>query len=406
MTHRITIIGSALSGNKGAASMLQAGLDGLTKRIPDAQFTLLSMYPDEDEAQNTYPNLQVVDARPLTLGVTINSLALFHALFPPLRPLLRKNDAIKALSESEVLLDQGGITFSDGREKFLVYNVASVLPALFMGVPVFKCAQAIGPFRGRINRLTARTFLPHMRHIVTRGRVTHDHVGQLRLDNCEAGADLAFTLDHVSGEGAPLDTIPKGEGALIGLSPSVVMQKKIEGAGGDYIGEMAEFGDYLISKGHRVLLIPHSVRTGTDNTHNNDLPLCQAVFDRLSDTTRRATGFLNRETDARNLRQLIARCDVFVTSRFHAMVSGLATATPTLVIGWSHKYEEVLEMFGAERWALAHTDYSQERLQERFEELFAERAEVAETLGRALPKVREVASVQLDRIAEIVTASC
>ena len=35
-----------------------------------------------------------------------------------------------------------------------------------------------------------------------------------------------------------------------------------------------------------------------------------------------------------------------VTSRFHAMISALVERTPLLVVGWSHKYGEVLAQFG------------------------------------------------------------
>jgi polysaccharide pyruvyl transferase WcaK-like protein len=34
------------------------------------------------------------------------------------------------------------------------------------------------------------------------------------------------------------------------------------------------------------------------------------------------------------------------------MISGLATATPTIVLGWSHKYREVLELFDATQYGL------------------------------------------------------
>jgi polysaccharide pyruvyl transferase WcaK-like protein len=52
------------------------------------------------------------------------------------------------------------------------------------------------------------------------------------------------------------------------------------------------------------------------------------------------------------LRRLVADARVLVTSRFHAMISGLATATPTIVLGWSHKYREVLDLFGATEYGL------------------------------------------------------
>ena len=93
------------------------------------------------------------------------------------------------------LLDQGGITFTDGREKFLLYNVASILPALNTGTPVFKCAQAVGPFTNPINRRASKTFLPKVKTLVTRGRITHEFAEGLGLSNLYAGADYAFSLE-------------------------------------------------------------------------------------------------------------------------------------------------------------------------------------------------------------------
>ena len=158
---RITIVGSALSGNKGASAMLEAAIQSLTARLGEVDFTLFSMYPDEDADRNPFPNLEIVAADARQLGVSINTLALAYRVLPFLRrPLRRRSRAIAALVDSSVLLDQGGITFTDGREKFLLYNVASILPAINVGTPVVKCAQAIGPFRHPINRLASRVFLP------------------------------------------------------------------------------------------------------------------------------------------------------------------------------------------------------------------------------------------------------
>lgn len=37
-----------------------------------------------------------------------------------------------------------------------------------------------------------------------------------------------------------------------------------------------------------------------------------------------------------------------ITSRSHAMVAALAVGVPPLVVDWSHKYEEMLEIFACE----------------------------------------------------------
>lgn len=404
MTTRITIIGSALSGNKGASAMLESAIQTLEERLDDVRFTLLSMYPREDAAQNTYDNLDIVPASPRQLGVTINVLALAYRLLPFLRGTLRsRSRAIAALAGSAVLLDQGGITFTDGREKFLLYNIASILPALNTGTPVFKCAQAVGPFQNPVNRIAARTFLPKVRTLVTRGRITHEFAEDLGLQNLYAGADYAFSLEM---SGSERDEVARHfdlsffeSGDVVGVCPSVVLQKKVDARGGDYVGQVVAFIEKLQADGRKVMLVPHSVRTGTEKTHNNDLPLCREIHARLSQSAQ--VLFIDRELTSQQLRYLIGQCGVFVASRFHAMVSSLAMAVPTLVIGWSHKYKEVLEMFDLEEWAFGHDVLTPEYLAERFAALEAARDDVQAKLDAHLPQVKERSRAQADLIAEI-----
>ena len=386
--------------------MLESSIQTLEARLPGVKFTLLSMYPTEDRQQNHYKNLEIVAANPKQLGVSINSLALLYRLLPPLRPLIRnRSKAIKALVSSQVLLDQGGITFTDGREKFLVYNIASILPALNVGTPVFKCAQAVGPFTNPINRIAAKTFLPKAEVLVTRGSITHKFAEDLGLKNLYAGADYAFSLEL---DGTEEASVAKqfelgffDDGNVVGLSPSVVLQKKVEARGGDYVGQMAAFINYLTAAGRKVLLVPHSVRTGTDKTHNNDLPLCREIFAKVNQFDQ--VLFLDRELSSQELRYLIGRCEYFVASRFHAMVSSLAMSVPSLVIGWSHKYKEVLEMFDLEDWAFGHDKLETAYLQQRFEELVAAKDDVTAKLEKNLPTVKRRSVAQADLIAHIIT---
>ncbi|MEU1972493.1 polysaccharide pyruvyl transferase family protein [Microbacterium sp. NPDC019599] len=403
---RITIIGSALSGNKGASAMLEAAMQTLGERLDDPQFTLLSMYPVEDAAQNVYPNLEIVPAAPRQLGVTINSLALAYRILPFLRKTLRsRSRAIRALAESDVLLDQGGITFTDGREKFLLYNVASILPALNTRTPVFKCAQAVGPFQNPINRWASKTYLPKARTIVTRGRITHEFAEGLGLTNLVAGADYAFSLEL---DGTEHDAVAEHvhmeffDGDVVGVCPSVVLRKKVDARGGDYAGQIVSFIESVRAQGKRVLLVPHSVRTGTDKTHNNDLPLCREISARLRPGD--DVLFIDRELTSQQLRYVIGRCSLFVASRFHAMVSSLAMAVPTLVIGWSHKYREVLEMFELEEWAFGHDQLTPEHLADRFAALDAARDDVKAKLDAHLPEVKARSIMQADLIAQIARA--
>ena len=405
MTH-ITIIGSALSGNKGAAAMLESAIQTLTARIPDAEFTLLSMYPNEDREQNPYKNLEIIDASPLILGVGINSAALAYRILPAVRQTIKSNSpAIQALKKADILLDQGGITFVDGREKFLLYNVASILPAINMGVPVVKCAQALGPFTNPINKWAAKTYLPKMARIISRGAITQKYLDGLNLSNVVEGADYAFLLDvtkeEVKAAKQKVDTKFFSKSRVVGVSPSVVMRKKVDATGGSYVREIVDFIDYATGeKGQKVALIPHSVRTGTDKTHNNDLPLCREVYAKLAHKDK--VLFVDAELGSQELRYIIGQCDTFVASRFHAMVSSLAMGVPTLVIGWSHKYQEVLDMFGCAEWAFGQDKLSKKYLRDRFDELDANAKDIAAKITKALPDVKKKAYVQVDEIVKIL----
>lgn len=407
MTRKIAIIGSALSGNKGAAAMLESAIQTLDDG--NTHFTLLSMYPRSDAMQNPYANLTIIDASPIQLGVAINSLALLYRIAPPLRKMIVKNSAaVCAIAEADVLLDQGGITFVDGREKFLIYNIASILPALNLKTPVVKCAQALGTFNNPINHWAAKTYLPKMAAIISRGRITHEYLQQLKLENVTAGADYAFSLELTKAEALSAKNkfgtkSLKDNRKIVGVSPSVVMQKKVDENNGDYAQEMIDFINYLTKSGYGVILVPHSVRSNTDKTHNNDMPLCTTIFEKID--SKKNVLFLDQELSSQELRYWIGQCDYFIASRFHAMVSSLAMKVPTLVIGWSHKYREVLEMFNLEEWAFGQDKLSAEYLRKEFERLVDENSDVRKKLMKFLPSVKKKSGIQVEIINSIIDSN-
>jgi colanic acid/amylovoran biosynthesis protein len=231
---KVVIIGSALSGNKGAASMLEASIQLIEEKFGKSQFTLLSVYPSKDTEQNRYKNLRILNGKPLYLALVINPISLLHRLIPFSRPLLeRLSKEVKSVAEADVFLDQGGITFSDGREKFLPYNIASITPAIFLRTPIIKCAQALGPFSNILNRLSAKLILRRVGLIVARGKRTLKNLKALKyLNNYTLGADLAFALNISKRAEREAKQIAKDKGIknspknmLVGIGPSQVVKK-------------------------------------------------------------------------------------------------------------------------------------------------------------------------------------
>jgi colanic acid/amylovoran biosynthesis protein len=63
---------------------------------------------------------------------------------------------------------------------------------------------------------------------------------------------------------------------------------------------------------------------------------------------------------------LIGIADTAVTSRFHGIIAALTMATSLLIVGWSHKYEEVMGMFGSNNLTLDSSNLDQIKLQSAY----------------------------------------
>ncbi|MGO1943993.1 MAG: polysaccharide pyruvyl transferase family protein [Ancrocorticia sp.] len=399
---KYAVIGATLAGNKGAASMLESSIQNLTKLDPQAQFVNLTVYPEADAQQNTNARVKVLDATPIRLGVVINGVSLLHRLIPPLRSQLEALvPEVKAIKEADVLIDEGGITFVDGRAKFLIYNVATLLPAFLLKTPVVKAAQALGPFDTAINKMCARLMLPRMAKIIARGDITEAHLAGLGLENVDRGADLAFGMEVAEGTRQSLEhkmdlCFFKGRD-VVGYAPSQVLART--SADGNYIEDTARAIDLITETGRPVALIAHSAREGSEKRHNNDLPVCREIFAQLEYPEK--VFFIDSEVSAHELRYLIGLCYVFVTSRFHGMVSALSTGVPPIVIGWSHKYAEVLDDFGLKGLSMSLEESSPERTLQMVEETEKSHDEISNTIQERFKGVYKLAMKQFTVIKSI-----
>ena len=158
----ISIIGGTIWGNRGAESMLVTVIGQLRASFPGAHFNVFSYYPAKDRQLINDGHITILSGKPLSLATRHFLGSLIGAICKKIRAELPKSEFFKiarALAGSDLLLDIGGITFSDGREKYLPFNILSVWPAMLLGVPVVKLAQAVGPFKNWLNFTLARYFL-------------------------------------------------------------------------------------------------------------------------------------------------------------------------------------------------------------------------------------------------------
>lgn len=370
----ISIIGGTIWGNRGAESMLTTTIGRIRKDFPETKFYVYSYLPVKDRELIKDQNIIVLSGKPIAL-VTRHFLGsiivAFLKIFKVKTPKSKFFNIARALGESDLLLDVGGITFSDGREKYLPFNILSVWPAMILGVPVVKLAQAVGPFRNILNRLCAKLFLLPCKHIFARGEKTAAFLDELRYpkERMDTVADVAFlyspefSLSHENDDRVAelLTKIRTGRKKIVVFTPSILVEMQSEKMGVDYAGKFFDLIKVMGTQDYHFVFIPNATREGSDQTHNNDLLTLDhmrnsAQKGALPINTLESIEWVTYDINTSSIRAIISLADVLVTSRYHAMISGLCLAIPTVVIGWGHKYRETMDYFGLGKFSLDFGD--------------------------------------------------
>ena len=379
----IGIIGATLWGNRGAESMLVTTIAQLRIRYPNAEFKVFSYYPVKDKSLCLDTKVEILNFTPYYLALVLVPLSFFK---------LKILKELKALSKCLKVYDLSGISFSDGRKIFLLYNIAILLPALFFNVPVVKLAQAVGPFNEFINRFFAKKFLSKCEHVYARGLKTFKHLENLQipLEKFSLSSDIAFlynsnyslTIENEAIVANYLEFLTNSKKKIVTIIPSSLLARKNP----YYIKKIIILSEYLVNKGYHISFVPNATRASSSKSRNNDLIVIEEIKKLLS---LHYVSFIDFDLNTLGIRKLLSCSDFVITSRFHGMVASLSLEKPTYVIGWSHKYEEVLEFFECEKYSV-NSEIKENELIERIAKFIKNRFEIEDKIKKNMQKVRDL----------------
>lgn len=344
---KILISGAALSGNKGAMAMAVVTINQLKKRYPGCAISILSKYPDQDRENCRKYGVGLIESPPSKLVSSTLVLSSLKVLMKNLFPTSFFNDKIiSAYQDADILLDIGGITFSDDREwKGRVLSVGWILPAMATDTPVVKLSQAMGPFRRMITKICGKKILNYSSVIIARGKQSENHVKNIIPNHkgvfcCD---DLAFLLeksdDLLTTEYLQQKNLPLNK--FVGISPSAVIYRKAKARGiaNDYLKVLRDIIVHIKKEYNmQIVMVPHA--WPQSGKGEEDLEICCKIRDLLEDTTN--VYIVEDDLDCNMLKSIIGRSHYFIASRFHSMIAALSTNTPTMVMGWGHKYKEIM----------------------------------------------------------------
>ncbi|OPZ08974.1 MAG: colanic acid biosynthesis protein [candidate division BRC1 bacterium ADurb.BinA292] len=407
MPLKIGLIGATLWGNRGAEAMLVTTIGRLRRTFPDARFVIFSYSPSKDREILADPTIAVAAASPKALVLAhfpwavIDRLLRSIGLRPP-RGLLPRS--ARELRELDVLLDLFGVSYADGRERFLPFNVLSNWPAMLFGVPVVKLAQSAGPFHNPLNRWIGRWMLGKCEKIHARGEATRRYLDELGIAS-DPSPDVAFLYepdyslteenpDVIANVRAQLAAWKTSGHPIVGFSVSKVVKNMCDAHGMNYCAILSAAAVDLIDHGRRVVFLPNATRGSEPARTLNDLPIIEQVLETLrtrgAPYAEAATG-IRVDVNTRGLRQVISECDVLVASRFHGMIAALCEEVPLLVVGWGHKYEDTLREFGLAELSIDFSSLKPGDLAAGVGSLLERREQYRLQIRRHLPEVKRAA---------------
>lgn len=392
----VAITEASYSGNKGAAAMLQSSIQQLHDYYGERlNVFLMSVYPRDDREQVPFDFVKVISAKPAQVLFVAYPVAVLYRLLHRIvfiKKLLLKNHILKTYYYTDVVVNEAGVSMVDSRGFIMnIYSfVCSEIPML-MGIPVIKYSQALGSFDKLYNRVISKWQLPKFNKIIARGESSRTNLQGIGvIDNVVVCADGAFSMEDNMQMKMRINELwandPFYKKEVVGVSISGVVQRKCKALGIDYSAIIVDFIKELNNQGFNVLIIANAARINSTKTRTNDLMLGDEIYAACNNSPN--VKWYHEEMTAEQLREHIGHCRFLVASRFHSMIAGLERGIPVLLIGWSHKYQEVLDMFELGEYATDFSNMSKDKLVEGFARLKDDEKRIRASIDEHIEQVR------------------
>ncbi len=385
------------SWNKGSAAQVISTIKILKRYLPNASFSMISFYPSLDIKYSNKYGIKIIGYfhsiiffEPLLYGVHI-LLSLFRCIFWKIlyklginSQVLLNNKYLQVYTQTDIVLDLSGDSFADNKISSII-NCIGLLPGIFLGKPIVLFSQSMGPFK-RITYPLVKFCLNKVRLITARGQITKKYLENMQIKTpIFLVSDCAFILKSVSHKVVNKilcqEGIPKSQDGFIGISVSVILDRKNKG----YVTIMAQAINYLIQKLNRpIILISHAFLPTED-----DRSVAFKIYNKL--VNKKQIWVVKNEYSAEELKGLIGLCSIFISSRMHAGIAALSIYIPTIVISHSHKYDEIMTSVGQGKFNCDITTLNVQELTQKIDQLWNNRLAIRMELKSNMSKHKDLA---------------
>lgn len=366
---KVLILDTTNFANKGSIGRTEGMIKCLEQTVPHIQVTILHRY--YKQAKDTfvkqllekYSNLRVKEhpwfrEASSSILTAVSSLvrfclsatrrSIFRMLGLPIKDEIQECDVIVDLNLIE---PTEGVYFTMTVGAF--FALFNTWYAAMSGKPVIVCSATIGPYKGRFFGRFLRSLASYVLNkvdiITLREEFSQNYLQVLGVNKPRIylSADLAFLLEPDDAEKIltileSIDIAPMDK-PLVGIAPAAMMHPSIKRQ--QYIQRIAELSDFLVEDlNAMVVFITHTYQ---------DAPITQSIYQEVKN--KHKVRLLPTNLLASEMKGIIGMCDMFIGSRFHALVASTSLAVPSLgIVSYSKgKFHGVIgEMMGQKNYLL------------------------------------------------------
>jgi polysaccharide pyruvyl transferase WcaK-like protein len=275
--------------------------------------------------------------------------------------------------------------------------------------PVVFLPQAWGPFTNKLIRQLSAAAINLSDYAFARDNRSFQYMNELEgVDQKKIGLapDIAYQFQGASKAQAmsvlkKINFIP-GEKNVIGIMPNMQVYVRTEGKGAEnkYIKLLIDIISYFVNKpDFSIVLIPHQVNPVENPDAPDDRFLCDLIKTSLNNLP---DIFILREyLSAEIIKAVIGEMDFIIGSRYHGIIAALSQIIPVVVLGWSHKYFELLRDVGIEQYIVDYKNLNKNDLLALVENAWINRKEIKDTLKHNVPEQVYKSAMALDHAASI-----
>ena len=308
---------------------------------------------------------------------------------------------------SHVIVDISGFASSDqygslnAFRRWMLYHLAKCARNKVVFMP-----QSWGPFKDLGARVFTRFMLRNSELVCAREKVSLEYLLDARCvppDKALLFPDIAFQFHASPPEAGQCILNQTGlydrNRPIITITPNMRIFERTPGRGIDnvYLSELTNIIKYFLHETScQIILIPHEASF----RRMNDAELCRMLIEQTRDHKR--IFMLTGEESAADIKSVIGLSDFLVASRYHSLIAALSMRVPVAVIGWSHKYNEVMREVGLEQWVVDAVSSPEGTTNQTIIEAWHQRESIHIALKERVPELEKKSSWALERMIKII----